>query len=105
MTVYGSSLSQSAAGARAPPPGAGDAALPLHTSPQASASRTARWSRRLRRSGMVVVNHVVKHTGVGIVCAVAYFDPCVFPPRRPWTSYLVPWLMSDNLGSAIVSMG
>ena len=52
-----------------------------------------------------VVQHIVKHTGVGIVCAVAYFDPCVFPPRRPWTSYLVPWLMSDNLGSAIVSMG
>ncbi|ETW86739.1 Mn2+ and Fe2+ transporter of the NRAMP family [Heterobasidion irregulare TC 32-1] len=66
MTVYGSSLSQSAAG---------DAALPLHTSPRASASRMARWSRRLRRSGTVVVNHAVKHTGVGIVCAVAYFDP------------------------------
>ncbi|KAI0763666.1 natural resistance-associated macrophage protein [Irpex lacteus] len=30
---------------------------------------------RLRASFKSVVNHAVKHTGVGIVCAVAYFDP------------------------------
>ncbi|CAL1694687.1 unnamed protein product [Somion occarium] len=30
---------------------------------------------RIRSTSRVVVNHIVKHTGVGIVCAVAYFDP------------------------------
>lgn len=30
---------------------------------------------RFRRYARVVAHHTVKHTGVGIVCAVAYFDP------------------------------
>ncbi|KAK7685361.1 hypothetical protein QCA50_011726 [Cerrena zonata] len=30
---------------------------------------------RIRQTGRVVVNHIMKHTGVGIICAVAYFDP------------------------------
>ena len=46
------------------------------------------WRRafdRLRSTVSVVFNHATKHTGVGIICAVAYFDPygvlaltCVF---------------------------
>ncbi|KAH9849187.1 natural resistance-associated macrophage protein [Lenzites betulinus] len=31
--------------------------------------------RRIRQYAWVVVRHTTKHTGVGIVCAVAYFDP------------------------------
>ncbi|KAI0640106.1 natural resistance-associated macrophage protein [Trametes polyzona] len=31
--------------------------------------------RRAREHAWVVVRHITKHTGVGIVCAVAYFDP------------------------------
>ena len=30
---------------------------------------------RLKASLSTITNHAVKHTGVGIVCAVAYFDP------------------------------
>ncbi|KAI0050579.1 natural resistance-associated macrophage protein [Auriscalpium vulgare] len=33
------------------------------------------WSERIRVTSHVVWDHVVKHTGVGVVCAVAYFDP------------------------------
>ncbi|KAF8167251.1 natural resistance-associated macrophage protein-domain-containing protein [Crassisporium funariophilum] len=33
------------------------------------------FTRRLRRVGSTVVHHAKKHSGVGIVCAVAYFDP------------------------------
>ncbi|KIY72548.1 natural resistance-associated macrophage protein [Cylindrobasidium torrendii FP15055 ss-10] len=32
-------------------------------------------SRRLRESALAFVNHARRHTGVGLVCAVAYFDP------------------------------
>ncbi|KAF9478920.1 Nramp-domain-containing protein [Pholiota conissans] len=32
-------------------------------------------AHRVRRAGGVVIHHAKKHTGVGIVCAVAYFDP------------------------------
>ncbi|KAI8990667.1 natural resistance-associated macrophage protein [Trametes punicea] len=31
--------------------------------------------RRARKYAWIVVQHTTKHTGVGIVCAVAYFDP------------------------------
>ncbi|KAF8971904.1 natural resistance-associated macrophage protein-domain-containing protein [Flammula alnicola] len=31
--------------------------------------------RCLRHAGSVIVHHAKKHTGVGVVCAVAYFDP------------------------------
>ncbi|THH16340.1 hypothetical protein EW146_g4298 [Bondarzewia mesenterica] len=33
------------------------------------------WSNRFRTTARVIVEHALKHTGVGIVCAVAYFDP------------------------------
>ncbi|KAI0368899.1 natural resistance-associated macrophage protein [Pilatotrama ljubarskyi] len=33
------------------------------------------WSQRAKKYAWVVTQHVTKHTGVGIVCAVAYFDP------------------------------
>ncbi|KAI0345071.1 natural resistance-associated macrophage protein [Trametopsis cervina] len=34
-----------------------------------------RFITRLQASTKAVLNHAIKHTGVGIVCAVAYFDP------------------------------
>ena len=37
------------------------------------APKLQKWT--LPRILRVVGQHVVKHTGVGIVCAVAYFDP------------------------------
>ena len=30
---------------------------------------------RAKKTSKAVLNHIIKHTGVGIVCAVAYFDP------------------------------
>ncbi|KAL0952124.1 hypothetical protein HGRIS_008752 [Hohenbuehelia grisea] len=33
------------------------------------------WPQRLRQTAFTALHHVKKHTGVGIVCAVAYFDP------------------------------
>ncbi|KAI0692204.1 natural resistance-associated macrophage protein [Cytidiella melzeri] len=33
------------------------------------------FAARLRSSAKTITNHAIKHTGVGIVCAVAYFDP------------------------------
>ena len=44
----------------------------VHNAQQSDDSRT---HSRIRDTGRSVVNHVLKHTGVGIVCAVAYFDP------------------------------
>ena len=35
------------------------------------------FSDRLRHAGSLVAHHAKRHTGVGIVCAVAYFDPWV----------------------------
>lgn len=32
---------------------------------------------RLKEAGSLVLHHAKNHTGVGIVCAVAYFDPSV----------------------------
>ncbi|KAF9254239.1 natural resistance-associated macrophage protein [Marasmius fiardii PR-910] len=40
-----------------------------------SAKKKATWSEKLRRAAMMVVDHVRTHAGVGMVCAVAYFDP------------------------------
>jgi hypothetical protein len=34
-----------------------------------------RFLERTKATGRLVFHHVVKHTGVGIVCSVAYFDP------------------------------
>ncbi|TFK21529.1 natural resistance-associated macrophage protein [Coprinopsis marcescibilis] len=33
------------------------------------------WSERLKQAGKTTLHHLKKHTGVGAVCAVAYFDP------------------------------
>ncbi|KAF5385119.1 hypothetical protein D9615_000895 [Tricholomella constricta] len=33
------------------------------------------FSERVKATGTTIVHHAKKHTGVGIVCAVAYFDP------------------------------
>lgn len=30
---------------------------------------------RLRSTVFIVYNHATKHTGVGLICSVAYFDP------------------------------
>jgi len=37
-----------------------------------------RWIDNLRNLHVPIIRHLKKHTGVGLVCAVAYFDPCVF---------------------------
>ncbi|KIP03915.1 hypothetical protein PHLGIDRAFT_110303 [Phlebiopsis gigantea 11061_1 CR5-6] len=42
---------------------------------QAATSRLSRACSGLRESVRAAVHHFVTHTGVGIVCAVAYFDP------------------------------
>lgn len=54
---------------------AGLDAISLHKQVQPTLSRSRRAYVRLRRSGRAAVQHLVTHTGVGIVCAVAYFDP------------------------------
>ncbi|KAI9060480.1 natural resistance-associated macrophage protein [Trametes sanguinea] len=33
------------------------------------------WNQRMRKYAWIVIHHTTRHTGVGIVCAVAYFDP------------------------------
>ena len=40
-------------------------------------SEQSKWqmSKKLRKAYDVVTLHLSKHTGVGFVCAVAYFDP------------------------------
>lgn len=55
-----------------PPP-----AVPaMTTETKANTERgTLGWFHRARKMACMVVLHATKHTGVGIVCAVAYFDP------------------------------
>ncbi|KAI0713126.1 natural resistance-associated macrophage protein-domain-containing protein [Cerioporus squamosus] len=55
-----------------PPPSV--PAMTTETKAKTEAS-TLGWLRRAQRMAWVVVQHATKHTGVGIVCAVAYFDP------------------------------
>ncbi|KAI0800526.1 natural resistance-associated macrophage protein [Fomes fomentarius] len=43
--------------------------------PQPPSHSTPGWLTRAREYVTVVVRHTTKHTGVGLVCAVAYFDP------------------------------
>ncbi|THH26579.1 hypothetical protein EUX98_g7610 [Antrodiella citrinella] len=50
-----------------------DALTPPPTSPDAQHPEPG--TSRLRKTARLVVHHAAKHTGVGIVCAVAYFDP------------------------------
>lgn len=50
--------------------------LPTTTSPSREQPTDSQsWLDSLRKAGTLTVHHVKKHTGVGIVCAVAYFDP------------------------------
>jgi hypothetical protein len=42
-----------------------------------SEDQVSAWVAKLRAASEVVLRHTAKHTGVGIVCAVAYFDPYV----------------------------
>lgn len=54
--------------------------------PDASISRTSRARFIIGTAYRTVVQHVRKHVGVGIVCAVAYFDPyvlCIPRSRNP----------------------
>ena len=46
-----------------------------HAGGQVARTWASRISRRLKASSRVLFNNTSKHTGVGIVCAVAYFDP------------------------------
>ena len=50
-------------------------AQPMTTEPKTQTEAKLEWLRRARSVTWVVVQHATKHTGVGIVCAVAYFDP------------------------------
>ncbi|KAI0323016.1 smf Mn2+ and Fe2+ transporter [Amylostereum chailletii] len=43
--------------------------------PPSSSPPSPSWALRLRTCAHVIWDHLSKHTGVGIVCAVAYFDP------------------------------
>ncbi|CDO73418.1 hypothetical protein BN946_scf185013.g52 [Trametes cinnabarina] len=43
------------------------------STPQPADAHT--WTWRARKYSWAVIHHTTKHTGVGIVCAVAYFDP------------------------------
>ena len=47
-------------------------ALPSQQTP---ASSNGGWMRRSRDYASVILRHATKHTGVGMICAVAYFDP------------------------------
>ncbi|KAF8645422.1 hypothetical protein AX16_007825 [Volvariella volvacea WC 439] len=50
--------------------------MSLHrTSSDATAVPQRTWSQRLQAAAHKLFHHAMKHTGVGIVCAVAYFDP------------------------------
>ena len=52
--------------------------MPEHPTDGASAqhrSAPQAFLGRAKAAGGLVLHHVVNHTGVGIVCSVAYFDP------------------------------
>lgn len=53
----------------------GPSLAPPLPSPSSSAPPASRSTSRWRRTVRIVGHHAAKHTGVGIVCAVAYFDP------------------------------
>ena len=60
--------------------------------PTAQPQRTPqRWHSRLKSVAWTVFNHARKHTGVGIVCSVAYFDPCVFVALKYKYTYNNPF--------------
>ncbi|KAJ8515896.1 hypothetical protein ONZ45_g6747 [Pleurotus djamor] len=45
------------------------------TTPHYETHSESSWASRFKTAGKTILQHVRKHTGVGIVCAVAYFDP------------------------------
>ena len=47
------------------------------TTPHYETHSESSWASRFKTAGKTISQHVRKHTGVGIVCAVAYFDPLV----------------------------
>ncbi|KAG9222066.1 hypothetical protein CCMSSC00406_0008051 [Pleurotus cornucopiae] len=49
--------------------------MPTHSETASTAESQKQWSSRLKTTGLTIFHHFRKHTGVGIVCAVAYFDP------------------------------
>ncbi|KDQ31564.1 hypothetical protein PLEOSDRAFT_24093 [Pleurotus ostreatus PC15] len=49
--------------------------MPTHSETASTAESQKHWSSRLKTTGLTIYHHFRKHTGVGIVCAVAYFDP------------------------------
>lgn len=42
---------------------------------ETTTSTKKHWIERLHNAAWTVFRHAQKHTGVGIVCSVAYFDP------------------------------
>ena len=62
--------------AGAPSLTASSGSSPAAAQPSVTAgSRLGNMGERARRGATVAVKHIVKHTGTGIVCSVAYFDP------------------------------
>ena len=50
--------------------------------PAGRPTRKAQLAAQLRNAFKTFGHHAAKHTGLGIVCAVAYFDPYVRHSRR-----------------------
>ena len=49
--------------------------IPAFPQQRPTPSRT--FLQRLKHAGATAVHHAKNHAGVGVVCAVAYFDPYV----------------------------
>jgi len=67
--------------------------LKMSGPPQVKAEKR-KWQvhKKLKQAYDVVTVHLSKHTGVGFVCAVAYFDPYVFT-----LSFVLSCLVSDSV--------
>lgn len=48
---------------------------PAHAQPSRPRLGVKGLGKRVRKGATLAVKHVVKHTGTGIICSVAYFDP------------------------------
>ena len=46
-----------------------------HPAPSNNSVSSVSWSQRVKNASHKIYHHARKHTGVGVVCAVAYFDP------------------------------
>lgn len=49
--------------------------LSLHATSTQDQTPQRSWLGHVKMGARAVAHHAKKHTGVGIVCAVAYFDP------------------------------